>query len=180
MTLHTGLWLFHELSRVHVSSQRRHCEGLALPLDRLPSVEPNRAPSCCQVDKHEDSQQAAMAVCVEAYRAWLSTEARTDDITVIIIEIELGRGLTRYTHNDVAKAGLTQWRTVPEHQGVPLIITPDSSSSASWSETCRSHAPGYSWLHTHRMQVTAYCSLLCLVVPAGSLRCLTNRFTAPS
>jgi hypothetical protein len=46
-----------------------------------------------QVDKHDDPQQAAMAVCVESYRAWLSTEARTDDITVIIIEFELGRGL---------------------------------------------------------------------------------------
>jgi hypothetical protein len=34
-----------------------------------------------------------MAVCVESYRAWLSTEARTDDITVIVIEVELGRGL---------------------------------------------------------------------------------------
>jgi len=46
------------------------------------------------VEKHEDSQAAAMAVCVEAYRAWLCTEARTDDITVIIIEFELRRGLT--------------------------------------------------------------------------------------
>lgn len=34
-----------------------------------------------------------MAVCVESYRAWLSTEARTDDITVIVIDVELGRGL---------------------------------------------------------------------------------------
>ena len=34
-----------------------------------------------------------MAVCVESYRAWLSTEARTDDITVIVIDLELGRGL---------------------------------------------------------------------------------------
>ena len=34
-----------------------------------------------------------MAVCVESYRAWLSTEARTDDITVIVIDFELGRGL---------------------------------------------------------------------------------------
>ncbi len=47
-----------------------------------------------QVEKHEDSQAAAMAVCVEAYRAWLTTEARTDDITVIIVEFQLSRGLT--------------------------------------------------------------------------------------
>lgn len=47
-----------------------------------------------QVEQHEDSHKAAMAVCVEAYRAWLSTEARTDDITVIVIEFQLSRGLT--------------------------------------------------------------------------------------
>ena len=33
-------------------------------------------------------------MCVEAYHAWLSTEARTDDITVIVIEFTLGKGLT--------------------------------------------------------------------------------------
>ena len=47
-----------------------------------------------QVGKHQDPQDACLAVVVESYKAWLSTEARTDDITVIVVEFELGEGLT--------------------------------------------------------------------------------------
>ena len=47
-----------------------------------------------QVGKHQDPQDACLAVVVESYKAWLATEARTDDITVIIIQFELGEGLT--------------------------------------------------------------------------------------
>ena len=47
-----------------------------------------------QVDKHAEPQSACIAVCVEAYKSWLTTEARTDDITVIVIEVTLGKGLS--------------------------------------------------------------------------------------
>lgn len=54
-----------------------------------------RAPVCSvQVDKHQDPHSAAIAVCVEAYKSWLSSEARTDDITAIVIEVTLGKGLS--------------------------------------------------------------------------------------
>ena len=46
------------------------------------------------MSKHKDPQDACLAVVVESYKAWLATEARTDDITVIVIEFELGEGLT--------------------------------------------------------------------------------------
>jgi len=46
------------------------------------------------VGKHQDPQDACLAVVVESYKAWLATEARTDDITVIIIQFELGDGVT--------------------------------------------------------------------------------------
>ena len=49
---------------------------------------------CAQVGKHKDPQDACLAVVVESYKAWLATEARTDDITVIVVEFELGEGLT--------------------------------------------------------------------------------------
>jgi hypothetical protein len=47
-----------------------------------------------QVQKHKDPQDACLAVVAESYKAWLATEARTDDITVIVVEFELGEGLT--------------------------------------------------------------------------------------
>ena len=50
-----------------------------------------------QVAKHKDPQDACLAVVVESYKAWLATEARTDDITVIVVEFELGEGLTCVT-----------------------------------------------------------------------------------
>lgn len=46
------------------------------------------------VDKHSEPSAAAMSVCVESYKAWLTTEARTDDITIIVIEVKLGKGLS--------------------------------------------------------------------------------------
>lgn len=46
------------------------------------------------VNKHSEPSAAAMAVCVESYKAWLTTEARTDDITIIIIEVHLSQGLS--------------------------------------------------------------------------------------
>jgi hypothetical protein len=50
-----------------------------------------------QVDKAPDTQQAALALVCEAYRLWLQTETRTDDITAIVIrvdELEGTNGLT--------------------------------------------------------------------------------------
>ena len=51
-------------------------------------------PPALQVGKHKDPQDACLAVVVESYKSWLATEARTDDITVIVIQFELGEGLT--------------------------------------------------------------------------------------
>ena len=45
------------------------------------------------MEKHEP-QEACLALAVESYKAWLSTEARTDDISVIVVHFELGTGLT--------------------------------------------------------------------------------------
>lgn len=39
-----------------------------------------------QVSKFSDPMEAAVAVTVESYQAWLATEARTDDISIIIIQ----------------------------------------------------------------------------------------------
>ena len=41
-----------------------------------------------------EPQEACLALALESYKAWLSTEARTDDITVIVIHFQLGPGLT--------------------------------------------------------------------------------------
>lgn len=45
------------------------------------------------VEKYEP-QEACLALAVESYKAWLSTESRTDDISVIVVHFELGTGLT--------------------------------------------------------------------------------------
>ena len=41
-----------------------------------------------QVSQHEDPQDGAMALVVEAYQHWLQYETRTDDITAIVIQIK--------------------------------------------------------------------------------------------
>lgn len=58
------------------------------------------------VDKHSEPSAAAMSVCVESYKAWLSTEARTDDITIIVIEVTLGkdRSTPSSPHRALAKS----------------------------------------------------------------------------
>mmetsp|Transcript_10771 Transcript_10771/g.14668 ORF Transcript_10771/g.14668 Transcript_10771/m.14668 type:complete len:1045 (+) Transcript_10771:197-3331(+) len=40
------------------------------------------------VNKFDDVQEAANAICAESYRLWLQYETRTDDITVIIIRLQ--------------------------------------------------------------------------------------------
>lgn len=45
------------------------------------------------MEKYEP-QEACLALAVESYKAWLGTEARTDDISVIVLHFQLGAGLT--------------------------------------------------------------------------------------
>jgi hypothetical protein len=77
-----------------------------------------------------------MAVCVESYRAWLSTEARTDDITVIVIDFELGRGLRcgaaprlhLTTHAVALHAALCWWHCQhPPFHVNQLVCIPDGA-----------------------------------------------------
>ena len=41
-----------------------------------------------QVNKYDDTQQAALALVCEAYRLWLQYETRTDDITAAVIRFD--------------------------------------------------------------------------------------------
>lgn len=45
------------------------------------------------MEKYEP-QEACLALAVDSYKAWLATEARTDDISVIVVHFQLGTGLT--------------------------------------------------------------------------------------
>jgi hypothetical protein len=45
------------------------------------------------VGKYDDPQEAAMAIVAESYRLWLQHESRTDDITAIIIQIQVRTAL---------------------------------------------------------------------------------------
>lgn len=41
------------------------------------------------VGKYDDAQEACMAIVAESYRLWLQHESRTDDITMLLIQIQV-------------------------------------------------------------------------------------------
>ena len=43
-----------------------------------------------QVAQHEDPQEACLSIVTESYRLWLEHESRTDDISVIIVQVSTG------------------------------------------------------------------------------------------
>jgi len=89
-------------------------------------------PRILQVGKHQDPQDACLAVVVESYKAWLATEARTDDITVIIIQFELGEGLTcALLWSPPLKRTLPVWN--PEQNHVGLLCTTLTERDDIWN-----------------------------------------------
>lgn len=50
-----------------------------------------RALACVQVSKFDDPQEACLSVVAESYRLWLQHETRTDDITMVVMQLQVRR-----------------------------------------------------------------------------------------